>query len=179
MEYSPPMESLKRLQGIQDPGLYYIRAKSEDVIRNLSMELYEEFINREPSDDPLLIYIGKADGQEGLRQRLRQELCHKGEGTFFRGIGAIMDKNPERAKSRAGVKNYRFGEEDVKEIICFIEQNFEVSVLVKYDNNIDCFEKREIQKNIPLLNTKHNPFPSKVLRQARSRCRAYAAEFLK
>lgn len=178
MQYHSPAELMQRLQGNHESGLYYIRAKSEDVICNLSMELYAEYMNREPSQDPLVIYIGKADGCGGLHQRLKQELYHKGAGTFFRGIGAVMGKNPKRARTLSGIKNYRFGLAEVGEIVYFIEHNIKISVVLMPSENIKDFEKQEISKYKPIFNTTYNPCPSQCLRQARIRCRAHAAEFL-
>lgn len=168
MIFLTPAELFYNLQGNQNPGLYYIRAKSEDVIRGLSITLYSVYLNRYASPDPLVIYIGKATN---LRKRLQQELYHTGPGTFFRSLGAVMGKKPLLANTETGVKNYIFGEPEKSEIISFIENNLEIAIdFTDIDN-----EMIEIIKYKPMFNIQHNPQPVAYIQNARNRCKNIAA----
>ena len=182
MPYLTPSQLLHDLQGNHNPGLYYIRARSEDVIRNLSEQLFSEFVDLLSiycdSPDSLVIYIGKASGANGMHQRLQQDLLHLNPASFFRGVGAVMGKNPRRATTPAGVKNYRFNADDTNEIIHFMEKYFEVAVEEHPADNLLTVERKKIKKYQPIFNSDHNPHPSVVVRENRFRCRAYAGEFL-
>lgn len=185
MMFLPPDQMLRKLQGKHNPGLYYIRAKTENVIRSLSDQLYNEYIERLSiyidSPDPLVIYIGKANGARGIHQRLQQDLLHTGPSTFFRGVGAVMGKNPIRATTQSGVRNFRFNVDDTNEIIDFMQDNFEIMVEEQSQNHpaeILSTEKDKIMKYKPIFNKTHNTHPSAVIMNNRSRCRTYAAEFM-
>lgn len=182
--YSSPFELLPKLHENSSSGLYYIRAKSVDIIRHISENFFSEFTKRLQcprcpcSLDPLVIYIGKANGRDGLYQRLMQELYHVGAGTFFRGLGAVMGKNPQRATTPASVKNYRFMDPEKKQIIEFIEDNLEIVVVSLPSDEIISAELREICRYGPIFNSDHNPCPSHLLKENRERCRRYAGEFI-
>lgn len=168
MPYQTPTELLHNLRDNHNSGLYYIRAKSEHVIRGLSISLYTEYLNRDDSPDPLVIYIGKATD---LHSRLQQELYHTGPGTFFRSLGAAMGKKPLLANTEAGVRNYRFGEPEKSEIISFIENNLEIAV--EFTNVDDEIIKITTYK--PIFNMRHNPQPVSFIQNARNRCKKIAA----
>ena len=177
MDFCSAQEMMQRLNNDNFNGLYFIRARSEEAIQKMSNELYSEWLTREkPSLDPLLVYIGKANGNDGLKQRLEQELYHKGAGTFFRSLGAVMGKRTIIAHTPAGIRNYRFENPAKEEIIDFIVSDLEVAVIHMDDvGSILTMESTLIETNKPIFNIKGNPNPSQVIFQAREQCRMFAA----
>jgi len=179
MTYYSRIELLQRLHGTTCSGLYYIRVKSVDVIQSMSEDLYREYLLLKncvgTTPDPLVIYIGKANGQGGLYGRLMHELSHTGPGTFFRGLGAVMGKNPMRATTPRGIHNYRFAEPEKNEIIGLIDVGLEIAVECLSTNEVEAAETNEITTYKPLFNYTHNPCYSIFIRESRERCRRYAA----
>lgn len=121
-----------------------------------------------------IIYIGKADN---LRKRLwEEELNLRRPATFFRGIGAILDYLPPKGSliGKSNQNNYVFSQEDTEAIKKWMRQSLLVNwIQLGYEKIIDV-EKKLIKKYQPLMNTTHNPNPSKELAEARKRCREYA-----
>lgn len=146
------------------PGLYCIKLRKGVVLPERYGEVREDGI----------IYIGLAT--KSLHQRFwKQELNHIGKATFFRGIGAVLGYLPPKG-SLLGKKNknYKFSEEDTESIRRWNRQSLlvkwipmDAAILVKV-------EKKLIETYQPLMNTTHNPNPSKELAAARERCRQYA-----
>lgn len=181
MEYYSPEKILAKLKENHSIGLYYIRVKCESVIKDISPELYNDFIQRRDlaiqHPNHRVVYIGKGHGARGIHRRLEEELLHKGPGTFFRSLGAVMGMNPKRATSLSGIKNYRFDSPEKTQIIDFIFNHLEVSIQELRMEEITPKERNEIREYFPILNTDHNPFPSVTVKDARSRCRFYAGEY--
>lgn len=172
MDFKSPKAIMQQLHDNNSIGLYFIRAKSEEAIQKISSELYSEWVAREkPSLDPL--YIGKATGNGGLRSRLNQELYHRGAGTFFRSLGAIMGKLPI---IRGTSPNYRFDDPAKTEIINFIESDLEVAVIYMDDVNLILAEEsRLVKANKPIFNIQGNTNPAQAIILARKLCSDYAA----
>lgn len=67
-----------------------------------------------------------------------------------------------------------FSQEDTEAIKKWMRQSLLVNwIQLGYEKIIDV-EKKLIKKYQPLMNTTHNPNPSKELAEARKRCREYA-----
>ena len=124
--------------------------------------------------DDGVIYIGKADK---LRKRLwMEELNLKGPATFFRGIDTILDYLPPKGSliDRSNQNNFVFSPEDTEAIKKWMRQSLLVNwIRVEQTRTIDV-ENALIKKYQPLMNTTHNPNPSKELAAAIKRCREYA-----
>ena len=121
-----------------------------------------------------VIYIGKANK---LRERLwMEELNLKRPATFFRGIGTILGYLPPKGSlaSRSNQNNYVFSPEDTESIKKWIRQSLLVNWVRLEQTQIMNIEKSLINTYQPLMNTTHNPNPSKELAAARKRCREYA-----
>ena len=74
------------LVALEKPGLYAIYIDSP---KSLPAVFRETLILRGTS----LLYVGKAS--KSLRKRMvEQELRHRGNGSFFRSLGAIRDYRP-------------------------------------------------------------------------------------
>ena len=146
------------------PGLYCIKLRNGATIPAKYGKIRSDGI----------IYIGLAS--TSLRQRFwRQELNHLGAATFFRGIGAILGYLPPKGSLSGKIsKNYRFSDEDTAAIRKWIRQSLLVNWIPMDEAKIAKVEKSLIEKYQPLINTKHNPNPSKELADARKRCRDYA-----
>lgn len=115
-----------------------------------------------------LIYIGKAEGQSLRKRFLNQELRAIGHGTFFRSIGAVLGYRPPKGSLTIEQENYRFADDDITEIINWINENFEVN-WIEYSGAFD-IEEAIIEKYRPLLNIKHNPSKLAILSSARDEC---------
>ena len=148
-------------------GFYVIKLRCESI---LPISYQDELIERANS----ILYIGKAEGQS-LRKRLEQEILHKGAGTFFRSIGAVLGKRPpfESLKEKKNKKNYRFNERDNQFIIGWLLQNVEIAI-EKFEGDFNKEESKMIKKYAPLLNYTHNPLKSKQLERDRELCREIA-----
>lgn len=176
--YYPSAELLSAQHNNPALGIYYIRAISDRAIGSISQGFYDEYAGRAQGPDPLVVYIGKATGVQGLYQRLQQELYQRGHGTFFRSLGGVMGKNPMRATNPAGIKNYRFPSPAKDEIIQFIEHWLEVAVVELPEAEIKGAEQCAIAAHQPIFNVLHNPAPSSGVQANRDRCRRYAGEHL-
>lgn len=146
-------------------GLYCIRLK----VGSSLPERYQDILERRPHR---CIYVGKAE--RTLRQRLEQELMHRRPGTFFRSIGCVLGYEPI-AGHLLGMRNqnnYKFSTEITTEIIEWLGNNIEVSI-INYDGNFG-IEKSIIEILCPLLNIDNNPLVSQELKEDRQRCRDIA-----
>ena len=120
-----------------------------------------------------LIYIGK--GERTIHKRLLEECYGLGNGTFFRGIGALLNFKPEKGSliGKKNQKNYRFSKSDRNEIVNWMHSNLDLN-FVELEDKIDAVEKKLIALHCPILNTTHNPCKSKTLASLRKSCRQYA-----
>jgi hypothetical protein len=149
-------------------GIYALRIKN---ISTFPLLLRNEIENKES----LIIYIGKAS--KNLGRRLEEECRGKSHGTFFRGIGAILNFKPPRGSliGKSNLNNYKFNLVDSEKIIKWMNENLEFECL-KTEKNIDFIEKDLIKHFEPILNTNHNPKKSKYLATVRQECRNIAQE---
>lgn len=144
-------------------GLYALRVKDISVLPTL---FRQELI----SNDTTLIYIGK--GERTIIERLEEECRGKRNGTFFRGIGALLGFRPPKG-SLIGLRNtnnYRFCSEDRIKIINWMNNNLNFN-FIRLDSNIEKIEKQLIKLYNPILNTTHNSKKSKLLAALRKECR--------
>ena len=120
-----------------------------------------------------LLYNGKAQNQS-LANRLGQEIEHKKPGTFFRSIGAVLNKKPisGHLKGNANQNNYKFPPKETKEIINWLKINVKIAIIA----NVPDFsiEKELIEKHTPLLNDTHNPLKLQQLKDDKAKCRVIA-----
>ncbi|MDB4903716.1 MAG: restriction endonuclease domain [Mucilaginibacter sp.] len=149
-------------------GLYAIRVKNISMLPTL-------FKSELELNDTTLIYIGKAEKQT-ICKRLSQECEGSGPGTFFRGIGSLLNFKPEKGSQVGNVNpnNYGFSKENKVKIVDWMNANLVVN-FIEIKNNIDFTqESRLIEKYCPILNTTHNPRKSITLANLRKTCREYA-----
>lgn len=98
-----------------------------------------------------LIYIGKAEGKQGIRQRLfRQDLNAKGHATFFRSLGLVLGYK-DCVKPLKHEYNFQFEDFAKEEIINWIKHNLWIGWKL-FKNE----KKSMIQKHRPILNIEHN-----------------------
>jgi hypothetical protein len=165
------LENFKSLKNLENynfnfSGLYALRIKD---ISKLSAELKHEVENQESP----IIYIGIAS--KNLSKRLEEECRGKRHGTFFRGIGALLNLKPPKGSlvGKSNSNNYKFSSTDSIKIINWMNENLIFDIL-KADKNIDYVERDLISHFQPILNTMHNPKKSKILALAREECRRIA-----
>jgi hypothetical protein len=155
---------------LKETGFYCIRLK-EGV--SLPSRYQKPFKNQ----DHRIIYIGKAEGQS-LGDRLSQELLHTSPGTFFRSIGAVLEKTPipgHLANSKRK-NNYKFSDTDTKWIIDWLAESVEVSI-ISYSGSFNV-ENSIIERYMPLLNHTGNPRKCAELIEDRAKCRKIASGLL-
>ena len=147
-------------------GLYALQVKDASI---LPSPFREELFCQQTN----LIYIGK--GERTIYRRLLEECFGKGHGTFFRGMGALLNFKPEKGSllNMQNKNNYRFSKADATKIVEWMNRNLEVSFL-ELDIDINKIEKNLIQANFPILNSTHNSKKSKHLSDLRKACRDYA-----
>lgn len=146
------------------PGLYCIKLRKGVVLPEKYGKVREDGI----------IYIGLATKSLHLRF-WKQELNHIGEATFFRGIGAVLGYLPPKGSLLGKkTKNYKFSVEDTASIRRWNRQSLLVNWIPMDAAKLVKVEKKLIETYQPLMNTTHNPNPSKELADARERCRDYA-----
>ena len=76
--------SLDEKEVPRKPGLYEIHIGEPK-------DLPSPFRNILSERNQTLLYIGKAEGEDGIRQRLfRQDLMNIGHATFFRSLGVVL-----------------------------------------------------------------------------------------
>ena len=149
------------------PGMYCIRLKG-------GCKLPLKFQSILESRTHNILYIGIATKSLKIRL-LNQELRHKGHGTFFRGIGAILGFFPPKGslRNKRNQNNYKFSPDDTIKIINWINENLEVNWLVS-DVDLESIKKSLIKNISPLLNTQGNSEKLKELEDARAGCKLWA-----
>lgn len=157
-----PLADMEKIK-LDFKGLYSLRVKNISVLPNL---FKQELI----STDTELIYIGK--GERTLFERLEEECRGKSNGTFFRGIGALLNFRPPTGSliGMSNTNNYRFSKPDREYIVDWMNENLDFN-FIKLENNIEAIEKKLISINCPILNTTHNPKKPKLLAELRKECR--------
>lgn len=151
-------------------GLYALRLVAEAT-------LPDPFGSILSSRSSRLVYIGEARTQTLHRRLLGNELRARGNGTFFRSIGAVLGYLPP-AGSLAGharQQNYRFAPNDRDAIIGWINQHLEVNWIVMPQAEVHAAEVGLIREHTPLLNLKDNPLALAELKLLRELCRSVAA----
>lgn len=151
------------------PGLYSIYIDHADA---LPMPFSGELTHRATR----LLYVGKAT--KNLRTRLiEQDLRHRrGASTFFRSLGAILGYLPPVGSLRGKARpyNFKFGREDTKEIIQWINCHLMVRWCECDSRLINKSERCVIKTLAPLMNLDHNPAKSRKLESLREKCREIA-----
>lgn len=147
-------------------GFYCIRLKEKSKLPSKYQVILETREHR-------IIYIGKAE--KSIKQRLEQELEHKSPGTFFRSIGCVLGYSPMKGHliGKINQNNFKFCKSDTKEIVNWLKENTEVSVIV-YEGNFNLIEGKLIEKYTPLLNIDKNPLKLEELINDRKRCKDIA-----
>jgi len=160
-----PLSDFKKLD-LNVKGLYALRVKNLSVLPSL---FKTELISMETT----LIYIGK--GERTIYKRLIEECYGIGNGTFFRGIGALLNYKPMQGSliDKKNINNYRFMPSDRDKIIEWMDLNLDIN-FVQLDDKIEEIEKKLIKEYCPILNSTHNPNKSKTLATLRKACRDYA-----
>jgi hypothetical protein len=121
-----------------------------------------------------LLYIGIAT--VSLYDRLvKQDLRSEGHSAFFRGIGCIRCRRPERGSlvGKKNQNNYTFSPPDKAKIIEWINQHLSVN-WIKAKPALKSIEKCLIRKYCPIINTMHNPSRVQKLAELRRECRMIA-----
>jgi hypothetical protein len=151
-------------------GLYAIRLR-------VGAELPEPFGAIRRQRDTHLVYLGEAQRQTLRARLLGNELRAKGNGTFFRSLGAVLGFRPPAGSlaGRARQQNYRFAPSDRDQIVEWINEHLEVSWVVLRQNEVHAVEVQLIGEQTPLLNLKDNPLKLKSLSRMRDECRAIAS----
>lgn len=147
-------------------GLYAIRLCE-------GAELPEPFGTIRRQRDTHLVYLGEAQRQTLRTRLLDNELRAKGNGTFFRSLGAVLGFRPPAGSlaGRARQQNYRFAPSDRDQIVEWINKHLEVSWVVLRQNEVHAVEVQLIGEQTPLLNLKDNPFRLEPLSRLREDCR--------
>src|SRR5699024_2452589 len=117
------------------------------------------------------LYIGIAS--QSLRKRfLGQELRARGNGTFFRSIGAILGYRPQIASlvGKGNTRNYKFSSDDQQAIISWINRSLSVNWIEFPTDALSHAEATLIAKHRPLLNLAGNPAALKELSELRADC---------
>lgn len=166
-EIFKPLKDLDK-HNLNFSGIYALRIKN---ISTFPLQLTNEIEYKES----LIIYIGKAS--KNLGRRLEEECRGKSHGTFFRGIGAILNFKPSKGSliGKSNLNNYKYSLADSEKIINWMNENLQFDYL-KAEKNIDFIEKDLIKHFQPILNTTHNPKKSKYLAMLRKECRIIAQE---
>lgn len=151
-------------------GVYAIRLRA-------GATLAEPFFSVRDGRDTRLIYIGQAEKQTLRKRLLGNELRARGNGTFFRSIGAVLGYRPPFGSlaGRARMQNYRFAATDRNAIVNWIDMNLEVSWAVLPQSEVHEAEVALIREHTPLLNLQHNPRALPELALLRAECRDIAA----
>lgn len=151
---------------LQVKGLYSISVKSVQVLPQLFQD--ELLSNNSP-----IIYIGV--GERSIYERLQEECKGKSNGTFFRGIGALLGYKPPVGSllDKVNKKNYRFSKTDRNNIVSWMNDNLNFN-FIKREDDLLSIEKALIKLYCPILNTTHNPAKSKFLASMRKSCRDHA-----
>lgn len=151
-------------------GVYAIRLKA-------SGRLPEPFQSLLDERDTLVIYIGQAQKQTLHKRLLGNELRGRGNGTFFRSLGAVLGYRPPAGSlaGRARLQNFRFSPTDRESIVEWINANLKVSWVGFTQAEVHAAEVALIRRHTPLLNIQHNPLVLPELTALRASCRRIAA----
>lgn len=158
--------SLDEKQVPRERGLYEIHIAESKILPPPFRDILFE-------RNQTLLYIGKADGKEGIRQRLfRQDLRDKRPATFFRSIGVVLGHR-ENVKPLKSGNNFKF--ENSEGIVDWIKNHLWVGwQLIQAGKSIEEIEKRMINEHRPILNLSLNPdrdyFHYRRLKDLRSEC---------
>ena len=125
---------------LNSTGFYCVRLKENSILPDRYQSILDQRKHK-------FIYIGKAEGQT-LRERLAQELELKRPGTFFRSIGCVLEYLPEKGylKRKSNQNNFKFSESDKNEIIEWLRNNIELSI-VNFEGNF-CVENYNTPQNL-------------------------------
>lgn len=149
-----------------EPGLYCIRSSKNEIFG-------EPFCTVIKERNHNIIYIGIAS--KSLCKRLNQELRAKGHGTFFRSLGAVLGYTPPQG-SLVGMRNqnnYRFADEDERQIIKWINDNLLVN-WVPIEKDLAHLESQLLREHLPLLNIAGNPGALSEVTSLRNKCKEIA-----
>lgn len=151
-------------------GLYALRLR-------VGVELPAPFDLALMAQPHRLIYLGEARTQTLRRRPLANELRARGNGTFFRSIGAVLGYRPPFGSlaGKARVQNYRFSPTDRDAIVARLNENIEVSWIEIPQSEIHAAEVALISAHAPLLNLRDNPRVLDELSALRGKCRRIAA----
>lgn len=151
-------------------GLYALRLATDAALP----EPFDGVLNSRTSR---LVYIGEARTQTLHRRLLGNELRARGNGTFFRSLGAVLGYLPPAGSlaGRSRQQNYCFAPDDRDAIIGWINLHLEVSWIVLPQADVHDAEVGLIRKHAPLLNLKDNQLALAELRALRERCRSVAS----
>lgn len=144
-------------------GLYAIRVRDRSAL----LAPFSSLSERSGHD---LLYIGIA--RISLKTRfLNQELRAKGNGTFFRSIGAVLGYRPAVGSliGKENTRNYTFAPADEVAIIGWINQNLLVNWIALSDDHVVA-ERALLRKHLPLLNILGNPAALPELSALRADC---------
>lgn len=152
---------------VSETGFYFIRLKPSSTLPIRYMPRFDEQGHR-------VVYIGKAEGQS-LADRLGQELQHTSPGTFFRSIGAVLEKTPipGHLQNSTRKNNYKFSTKDTDWIIEWLAKNVDVAV-IPYSGDFKV-ENSIIARYAPILNHTGNPRKCTELIEDRAKCRRIAS----
>lgn len=152
-----------------DYGLYAIRLRE-------GVDLPQPFGAIVSDRGTRVLYIGEARGQRLPVRLVDNELRAKGNGTFFRSLGAVLGYVPATGSlaGRASQKNYRFTPTDQETIVRWINVNLEVSWMVLPQSAIRHEERNLIRREGPLFNLRSNPRRLPELAALREHCRIVA-----
>jgi hypothetical protein len=149
------------------PGLYAIFV---DGARSLPALFHAYLLARQTR----LIYVGRGDN---LRRRwVGDDLRHTGPSTFFRGMGAALGFTPPRGSlsGRRNQHNYRFGDQDTKDIIDWMDAHLFVRWQTLGTDALQVWESRAVRAYHPLFDTSGNPEALQELADLRKHCRDIA-----
>lgn len=124
-----------------------------------------------------LLYIGKAEGKKGIRQRLiDQDLRDKSNASFFRSISVVLKHRDNVKPLKSSSRNFKF--ENSVEIVDWIKHHLWVGWRLQDEKSIKADEKVLIKKHGPILNLQHSPDTDscyyRELKNLRSKCCALA-----
>ena len=149
-------------------GLYSIHI---DDARNLPSPFSDYMISRKHD----MLYLGKAARSFFSKRLVKNDLRHKGHGSFFRSLGAVIGYTPEPGSlvNKKNRTNYRFSQSARQSIVEWIDEHLAVRCLGLGSDEI-AFEPNLIDFFRPVLNDVHNPDVLPELRKLRKRCRSVA-----
>jgi hypothetical protein len=155
----------------EEPGLYEIHIAEPKYLLSPFGDVLSE-------RNQTLLYMGKAEGKKGIRQRLLdQDLRGKSNASFFRSIGVVLDHMDKVKRLKSPSRNFKF--ENSEEIVDWIKHHLWVGWQIIQDGTlIKENEKRMIIERRPILNISYNPENDSChyrrLKELRGKCCALA-----